>query len=125
MKRTVRVVGLMCVLVSVGAFLPQSSTASFTSQDMGTYILWSQTSTNTYFQQYKADYSWKDSTTTNPSGFNYMGKLGDLSTLLFDGAGHQFVDNNYSYSFNSSSGVGVWQNVGLNVTQYAYDYNSG
>ena len=54
-----------------------------------------------------------------------MGKLGDLSTLLFDGAGHKFADNNYSYSFNGSSGVGVWQNASLNVNQYGFNYNSG
>ncbi|MGO9569780.1 MAG: hypothetical protein ACLP5H_19785 [Desulfomonilaceae bacterium] len=127
MKTAVRVVGLICVVMLAWAFIPLAATASFTSQDMGAYILWSQDSTHTYFQQYKADYSWKDSTTTNPSDFNYMGKLADLATLLFDGAGHKFQDNNYSYSFNDSSGqgIGVWYNTSLNLNQYGYNYNSG
>ncbi len=123
MKTAVSVVGLICVVTLACASLPSAAIAAFTSQDMGDYILWSQDSTHTYFQQYKADYSWKDSTNSS-SGFNYMGKLKDVSILLFDGSFHQFTDNNYSYEY-WASGTGVWQNESLNLNQFAYDYNSG
>ncbi len=123
-KTSMRVMGLICVVMLAWAFMPSATTASFTSQDMGTYILWSQASTNTYFQQYKADYSWKDSTSSS-SGWNYMGKLANLTALLFDGSFHKFTDNNYSYQF-WTSGMGAWQNANLNnMNQYAYDYTSG
>ncbi len=123
MKTAVRVAGLVCVVTMAWAFMPLAATASFAELDMGEYYLWSQPSTHTYFQQYKADYSWKVSTDAS-SNFNYLGKLGDLSTLLFDGSFHKFTDNNYSYEF-WASGTGVWQNASLNLNQFAYDYNSG
>ncbi|MGO9566650.1 MAG: hypothetical protein ACLP5H_03815 [Desulfomonilaceae bacterium] len=58
MKTAVKVVGLICVVTLAWAFMPLAATASFTQQDFGTYILWSQDSTHTYLKQYLADYSW-------------------------------------------------------------------
>jgi hypothetical protein len=124
--RTVATAVFVCVMMLASGGAPTLVRAAYWSMDYGTYVLYGQDSTHTYFKQY-TDNHWETSNSAS-DGFAYMGRL-DSSALLFDGYWHQFLDttsNGLTWSFRSLTGErGTWHSMDLSLDLYEYAYGTG